>query len=164
MTRHLRQHSERPSPQRIETAEEALSLCDRLLEVTADLVSVLERETGLLRKAKVQDLSALHVRKQSLSVALHRDIGLLRDNSEFIKMAANEKIQDLKAQQVHFHKSLAANQNALTAVKAVSEQLLQTIASKVHKPRRGPEVYGRDAGVTAGDNRHSAAIAVDTTL
>ena len=159
-----RQHSERPAPQRIETAEEALSLCDRLLEVTADLVSVLERETGLLRKAKVQDLSALHVRKQSLSVALHRDIGLLRDNSEFIKMAANEKIQDLKAQQVHFHKSLAANQNALTAVKALSEQLLQTIASKVHKPRRGPEVYGRDAGVSTGSKRDLAAISVDTSL
>lgn len=164
MTRHLQPKTQQSTLPRIETAEDALSLCDRLMETTADLISVLERETGLLRKAKVQDLTALHVRKQSLSTALHRDLSLLRENSEFVKMAANDKIQDLKAQQIHFHKSLATNQNALTAVQAVSEHLLQTIATKVHKPRSGPEVYGRDAGVTTGDNRRSTAIAVDTTL
>ncbi|MGI9385790.1 MAG: hypothetical protein ACR2OX_00025, partial [Methyloligellaceae bacterium] len=87
MTQHaLRKTQETPLP-RIETAEEALSLCDRLMEVTADLISVLERETALLRKAKVQDLTALHVRKQSLSAALHRDLELLRRNADFVKMA-----------------------------------------------------------------------------
>jgi hypothetical protein len=164
MTQHAQPKNQADTPPRIETAEEALGLCDRLMETTADLIAVLERETGLLRKANVKDLTAVHVRKQSLSVALHRDLALLRENSEFIKMAAIDKIGDLKAQQIHFHKSLAANQNALSAVRAVSEQLLQTIASKVHKSQNGPEVYGRDAGVGTGDKRHSGAIAVDTTL
>lgn len=151
-------------PQRLETSEGAEILCKTLFETTADLISLLERETSLLRKAKTEDITVLQVRKQALSVTLTKSMGVLRDNAEYIKMAAPGHIDQLKDQQRQFQKSLEANHDALSAMKAVSEQLIHTIAAKAGEKRSGPDTYGKDAGLSNAQKVGAGAISIDTTL
>ncbi|MHA1165735.1 MAG: hypothetical protein ACTSP0_09185 [Alphaproteobacteria bacterium] len=149
---------------RIETEAAAKALCARLMETTADLVALLDRETAMLKQGKPGDIGALHVRKAALNALLTRDTAVFRRDASFITMAAPEEINAIKDQHGQLEKSLEANQDALVAMKAVSESLLHTIASKVNSRVSGPEVYGKDAGVSVGKPARPAAISVNTVL
>lgn len=159
--------NKRPAQQdkpKIGCAKEALTLCERLYEVTSDLIDVLDRETELVRKSKIEDFTALNVRKKALTSTLTRDMNHFKDNIEYIKITAPQQISLLKEQQNHFHRSLEINHKALSAMKAVSEQLLQTVATKVGQKRHAPEVYGEDAGIQRSHKQATSSISVDTTL
>jgi len=149
---------------RIETEAAAKALCGRLMETTADLVTLLDRETALLKKGKPGDIGALHVRKAALNALLTRDTAVFRRDADYITMAAPDEINAIKTQHSQLEKSLEANQDALVAMKAVSESLLHTIAAKVTSRVAGPEVYGSNAGVSVGKPARPAAISVNTVL
>ena len=149
---------------KIDTQTDALNLCKRLVSLTADLISVLDRETQLVRKPGSSDFSALTARKQALSTSLMHDMELLKHNAAYIKQTAPEQVQILKEQQDQFHRSLEVNHCAISAMKAVSEELLQTIAKKAAKKRGGPEVYTNEAGFQNQGGHHSGPISIDTSL
>jgi hypothetical protein len=149
---------------RIETAEAAQMLCERLLETTAELVGLLDKETAMLKQGKPRDIGTLHVRKSALNAMLTCDMAVFRRDAEFITMAAPEEISAIKDQHGQLQKSINANQDALVAMKAVSESLLHTIASKVSARSSGPETYGHNADVSTSAPARPAAISVNTVL
>lgn len=149
---------------RIETTEAAQALCNRLLETSAELVDILERETALLKQGKPSQTGALYLRKAALNAILTRDMSAFRRDVEFITMAAPDEISTLKERHGQLQKSINANQDALIAMKAVSESLLHTIAAKASAQVSGPEVYGNDAGVSSTAPGRPAAISVNTVL
>ena len=147
-----------------DTPEAADALCDRLMEHTGDLIAILERETTLLRNGKSHDIAGLYARKTALSASLTQDVSIFRRDSDFIRSAVPGRIDDLKEQHNQLEKSLTANHDALAAMKAVSESMLTTIASKVGETRAGPETYGKDAGLSASSPVTPASISVDRSL
>lgn len=149
---------------RLKSPEAAAELCSGLMETTAELISVLERETSLLKKRQTDDLRALHLKKNALTATLTQNLNILKTNADYIKMAVPEQVDDLKAQQRHFQKSLSANHDALSAMKAVSEQLVQVIVKKVEETKGGPQTYGKSANVAPARVHQPAAITLDTTL
>lgn len=151
-------------PVRIETAEAAEALCNRLMESTADLLSLLDRETALLQRGRPHEIVALQAHKKALSAALVQDMESLRNDAPFVRMAAPGRVDAIREQHASLQKALTENQDALSAMKAISEQLLRTIASKASRPHAGPEIYGRNAGLTTGPAVRTTAISVDTAL
>ncbi len=149
---------------RIENAQAAKALCARLLETTAELVGLLDRETALLKQGKPRDIKSLYVRKSALNALLTRDISVFRRDTDFIMSAAPDEITAIKDQHALLQKSLDANHDALVAMKAVSESLLHTIAAKLSVRTSGPEVYGQNADVSAALPARPAAISVNTVL
>jgi hypothetical protein len=149
---------------RVGTAESAKELCERLLGTSTELLDLLERETAMLKQGKQRDIGSLQVRKAALNATLTRDMAVFRRDTDFIAMAAPEEISALKAQHAQLQKSINSNQDALVAMKAVSESLLHTIASKANARVSGPETYGQDADVSAADPARPAAISVNTVL
>ncbi len=149
---------------RIETAQAAQALCAGLLETTAELVGLLDRETALLKQGKPRDIKSLYVRKSALNAMLTRDMTVFRRDVDFIMMAAPDEIAAIKDQHAQLQKSIDANQDALIAMKAVSESLLHTIAAKLSARTSGPEVYGHDADVSSASPARPAAISVNTVL
>ena len=149
---------------KIDTPMQAEQLCLRLIDLTADLISVLERETQLVRKPGSTDFSALTARKHALSMSLMQDMEALKQNAEYIKKTAPEQVRILKEQQDQFHRSLEVNHCAISAMKAVSEELLQTIAKKAAKKKKGPSVYNSNAGFQTSNHKESTPISVDTNL
>lgn len=149
---------------RIETAEAAQALCARLLETTAELVGLLDKETAMLKQGKPREIGSLHVRKSALNAMLTRDMAVFRRDADFITMAAPEEISAIKEQHSQMQKSINANQDALVAMKAVSESLLHTIAAKASARTSGPETYGNKADVSTSAPARPAAISVNTVL
>lgn len=148
----------------IDTPGEAEKLCLRLIDTTADLISVLEQESKLVNRAMSEDFTALTVRKQALSMIMMKDMEQLKKNSAYIKIAVPDQVNILKEQQDHFHRSLAINHRAISAMKAVSEELLQTIADRTAKKKGGPTTYNNSAAFSNSDQKQSRPVALDTSL
>lgn len=156
--------SNSPETPRTATADEAKALCTRLLETSAELVDLLDRETAMLKQGKPNQISTVHVRKSALNALLTHDMLAFRRDAEFISMAAPEEIAAIKDRHGQLQKSINSNQDALIAMKAVSESLLHTISAKVSSTASGPETYGKGANVTVGAPARPAAISVNTVL
>ena len=150
--------------QSISSSEEAAELCNNLMNTTNQLISLLDEETGLLRKAKTSEISPLQVRKESLTATLSHYMSLFQRNAEQVRALAPDGMQDLQKQRDQFRKSIEANHCALVAMQAVSERILQTVADKVSERESGPEVYTPAGSVTNAGVKRSAAITIDTTL
>jgi hypothetical protein len=149
----------------MESAAEAGALCDRLMEYTGEMIAVLERETGLLRSGKLNDIAAISARKAALSMTLTQDMSVFRREAEFIRGALPERIDAMREQHLALQKSLTANHDALAAMKAVSESMLQSVAAKVGEQTSGPSVYGKDASMnTARQAPGGNSISFDQTL
>jgi len=148
----------------IETQAAAEALCTALQRTVAELVALLDRETGILRSGKPQDIAALQARKASLSAELARDMAALKHDAVFVKMAVPDRLDGLRHQQSVLQKSLDANQEALAAMKSVSEALLRTIAAKVAERRSGAETYREDAALAGGQAALPSALSVDRSL
>lgn len=157
-------HRDQDTLPRTETPEEAEALCDRLMEHTGDLIALLERETALLRQGRPQEITTLNARKTALSAALTHDLSRFRQDSEYIRTAAPHRIDAVREQHLHLQKSLETNQEALSAMKAVSESLLHTIAAKVGEQRAGPSTYGKNAALSGAEPTAPAAISFDRNL
>ena len=128
-----------------ETPEAAEALCDRLMNQTGDLLSLLDRETSYLQRGKAH-------------------MAIFRRDAALVRAAAPERVDSIRDQHQLLQKSLKTNQDALAAMKAVTESLLHTIAATAGERSKGPEVYGKDAGLSPAAPVGGAAISVDTTL
>ena len=146
------------------SAEAAEALCDRLMNQTGDLLSLLDRETSYLQRGKAHEITALQARKTALSSALMRDMAIFRRDAALVRAAAPGRVDAIRDQHQQLQKSLQANQDALAAMKAVTESLLHTIAATAGERRNGPEIYGKDAGFSPATPVGGSAISVDTTL
>jgi len=149
---------------RIDTPEAAQTLCGKITATIGELVSTLDRETAQLRKGRARDMTALHARKSALTTTLMRQMAVFGRDSQYIVMATPERVAEIKAHQQVFQKALTTNQDALNAMKAVSESLLRTIATKVSESRGGPEVYGGDAQANGVKATAPSAISIDQNL
>ncbi len=156
---------EQNQPQKdISSREEAQNLCINLFNTTNELISLLDEETSLLRKAKTSEISPLQIRKESLTATLSHYMAVFTRNADEVREYAPESLKDLQNQRGNFQKSIEANHSALVAMQAVSERILQTVAEKVAQKEGGPEVYTPAGGVTNAGAKRSAAISIDTTL
>ena len=146
------------------TSDEARSLCQNLFATTNELISLLEEETLLLRKAKTTQITPLNVHKEALTTKLSHYMDQFKQNADQVSQLAPEALKKLEQQRAQFQKSIETNHAALIAMQAVSERILQTVSEKVSAKQGGPEVYTAGGQVThAGVKRH-AAINVDTAL
>ena len=160
----INQNEMNSGPISLEHPQQAEDLCTRVLQLTAELISVLERETELLRKGDTQEFNSLIARKTSLSTALMKDMTTLNANATYISSVVPQQIDILKDQYAQFQRSLRINHDALGAVKAISENLLRTISNAAGSTRRGPETYGHSASMAAASTARPHAISVNRSL
>lgn len=148
----------------LEHPQQAEDLCTRVLQTSAELIGVLERETDLLRKGDTQEINSLIARKTSLSTTMMRDMTTLNANASYISEVVPEQIAVLKDQHTQFQRSLRINQDALGAVKAISENLLRTISNAAGATRQGPDTYGRTAAMATATPVRPTAVSVNRSL
>ena len=152
------------APLILEHPQQAEDLCTRVLQTTAELISVLERETELLRIGETTEFNSIIARKTSLSTTMMRDMTTLNSNASYISQVVPEQIDILKDQHAMFQRSLRINQDALGAVKAISENLLRTISQAAGSTRQGPETYGRSASMASASTARPTAVSVNRSL
>ncbi len=152
------------APSHLEHPQQAEDLCTRILQTSAELICELERETELLRKGETQQIASLAARKTSLSTTLMRDMTVLNANAKYISTVVPDQIEVLRDQHAQFRRSLQINQDALGAVKAISENLLRTISQAAGTTRQGPETYGQTASMASTATSRPTAISVNRSL
>lgn len=146
------------------TREEAQNLCLQLFNTTQELITLLDQETNLLRKAKTEQITPFHVRKDALTATLSHHMTKFKSNADLMRQLAPDELQSLQLQKSDFQKSLESNHAALSAMQAVSERILQTVATKLSKKQGGPEVYNAGGHVGNAGVTRRAAINIDTAL
>ncbi len=152
------------APAALEHPQQAEDLCTRVLQTTAELIGVLERETELLRKGDHQEFNSLIARKTSLSTTMMKDMTTLNANASYISQVVPEQIEILKDQHAQFQRSMRINHEALGAVKAISENLLRTISGAAGSIKSGPETYGKSAMVATATSARPTAVSVNRSL
>ncbi len=152
------------APLNLEHPQQAEDLCNRVLQTSAELIGVLERETELLRNGDTQSINSLIARKTSLSTTMMKDMTTVNANASYISEVVPQQIELLKDQHAQFQRSLRVNQDALGAVKAISENLLRTISQAAGSTRSGPETYGRGAAMATNATARPTAVSVNRSL
>ncbi len=146
------------------SSAEAKSLCNNLLITTSELITLLDEETQLLRKANTDELSSLTIRKDALTATLSHHMEKFRSHANEMKSMVPEELLSLEEQRMQFQKSIESNHAALIAMQAVSERILQTVSDKVSAKQNGPSVYTPGGQMTTAGTKRSAAINIDTAL
>jgi hypothetical protein len=145
-------------------AKQAEELCARVLQSTAELISLLDRETMCLRNGDMGEINAITSKKSSLGAAMLKDMAILNANASTISSVVPETIEMVKDQHARFERSLRVNHEALGAVKAISENLMRTISNAAGAGGSGPETYGGNAVMTGHGDARPAAMSINRSL
>ena len=151
--------------QRLATIDElpAAELCRRALDTLEALVSVMNRETMLLRAGRFKDASTLTGDKTALAqdyVGLVRSIQ--RQTSRLLKEAP-EEVQLLRAGHERLATQMAENLRVLATARMVTEDILTDVAKVVGQQNQA-KTYGRAGTITVDPGSSARGIAINRAL
>ncbi len=154
-----------PAPEQpvIETADDALAVLARIHDTVERLHLIVQRETELMRAAKLHDAAGLEEEKRTLAGEYQRHIELVRRHSERISTLAPEAVASLRARHESFQIDLEVNMAVLGTARAVAEDIMRTVASRVGEQHQGPKTYGSSGSVT-GNRPSTTPLSVSRSL
>ena len=151
--------------QRLATIDElpAAELCRRALDTLEALVSVMNRETMLLRAGRFKDAGTLTGDKTALAqdyVGLVRSIQ--RQTSRLLKEAP-EEVQLLRAGHERLATQMAENLKVLATSRSLAQDVLTDVASAVGQKSQA-KTYGADGEVARNPQGVARGIAINRAL
>ena len=157
-----RQQRDAPAPTAA-TAADARKLAENLVDVMSALLSVIERETELVRAGKLREAMAFEPNKSELSRRYVGAVAQLKASQKFLAQSAPELLATLHRHHDTFRALLQINLTVLATAHAVSESIVRGVNAEIQR-RNIPSTYtasGRRAAPTA---RHMTPLAVSRSL
>jgi len=157
-----RQQRDAPAPTAA-TAADARKLAENLVDVMSALLSVIERETELVRAGKLREAMAFEPQKSELSRRYVGAVAQLKASQKFLAQSAPELLATLHRHHDTFRALLQINLTVLATAHAVSESIVRGVNAEIQR-RNIPSTYtasGRRAAPTA---RHMTPLAVSRSL
>jgi hypothetical protein len=145
------------------TAADARKLAENLMDVMSALLSVIERETELVRAGKLREAMEFEPKKSELSRRYVSAVAQLKASQKYLTQAAPELLTTLHRHHDTFRAMLQINLTVLATAHAVSESIVRGVNAEVQR-RNIPNTYtasGRRAAPTA---RHMTPLAVSRSL
>ncbi|HVV42753.1 MAG TPA: hypothetical protein VHC94_17000 [Nitrobacter sp.] len=130
------------------TEAEAAQLVERLTEAIVRLEGLLQEETRLVRAARLGEAAAIAERKTAAATLYERELAALRAAAGVILRAMPERAGALRQRLAGLNDTLAVNLAVLGTAKAVTEDMMRSVAAEVGRRSR-PALYGA-GGRTAG--------------
>ncbi len=146
----------------VATKADADRLLAELSEVMDSMVSLLEAETRLVRASKLREAARLQPDKSRLAQRYLDGMAALKANAAFLKAAMPERVERLRQRHETFRDKLQANLATLSTAKAVSEDLVRSVALEMGQ-RDAPEVYRGD-GRAGRDAPKARPVALDRSF
>jgi hypothetical protein len=140
---------------------------DGLIEIASRLITLLGRETMLLRQMKIRESAELQDEKLALTRAYEARMRDLSDNNGKELAAVSQAIRDeLKSTVNRFEDAASANAIAVHAAQQANQRLMQAIVDIVSERRGRTEGYAADGTSTFKDARprEGLALALDERL
>ena len=158
------QRQQAPSPYpAAANAAEARKLAENLMEVMNALLSLIERETELVRAGKVREAMTLESKKQELSRNYVGAVSQLKANQAQLAKSAPELLSTLHRHHDAFRAMLQVNLTVLATAHAVSESVVRGVNAEIQK-RNVPNTYTAAGRRAAPGPRHITPLAVSRSL
>ena len=145
------------------TAADARKLAENLMDVMSALLSVIERETELVRAGKLREAMAFEPKKSELSRRYVGAVAQLKASQEFLAQSAPELLTALHRHHDTFRAMLQINLTVLATAHAVSESIVRGVNAEIQR-RNIPSTYTSSGRRTAPTARQMTPLAVSRTL
>ena len=122
-------------------AEQLLALTERLTALVVDETSRIRARQPLLEGAPADE-------KQRLANAYRLELARVKDDRSLIEGAPAALLDQLRERTARLQEELDSHEAALSAIKVVTEGLVQAMAEEIARQRNGEAPYGAQ-GATA---------------
>jgi len=158
------QRRETPTPYpAANSVAEARKLAENLMEVMSALLSVIERETELVRAGKLREAMKLEPEKSGLSRRYVSAVGYLKANQKYLAQSAPELLKTLHRHHDVFRSMLQINLTVLATAHAVSENIVRGVNAEMQR-RNIPNTYTAAGRRAAPGPRHITPLSVSRSL
>jgi hypothetical protein len=144
-------------------AGEARKLAESLMEVMNALLSVIERETELVRAGKLREAMTMEPRKTELSRRYVAVVGQLKASQKYLSQAAPDLLKTLHRHHDMFRSMLQVNLTVLATAHAVSENIVRGVNAEMQL-RSAPNTYTAAGRRTAPSPRQTTPLSVSRSL
>jgi hypothetical protein len=163
----MNQHPQRqPAPAAVpmaSTPTEARKLAEHLMEVMSALLSLIERETELVRAGNIREAMAFEPKKTELTRRYVNAVACLKASQKYLTQAAPELLTTLHRHHDVFRAMLQINLTVLATAHAVSESVIRGVNTEVQR-RNIPNTYTAAGRRAAPGPRHITPLAVSRSL
>ncbi|MHC2626733.1 hypothetical protein ACVIW2_008765 [Bradyrhizobium huanghuaihaiense] len=158
-----RQSMQAQRPNNAPASAEARKLAEDLMDAMSALLSLIERETELVRAGQVREAMTLEGRKQELSRNYVGAVSQLKANQAQLAKSAPELLSTLHRHHDAFRAMLQVNLTVLATAHAVSESVVRGVNAEIQK-RNVPNTYTAAGRRAAPGPRHITPLAVSRSL
>jgi hypothetical protein len=144
-------------------AGEARKLAESLMEVMNALLSLIERETELVRAGKLREAMTMEPRKAELSRRYVAVVGQLKASQKYLSQAAPDLLKTLHRHHDMFRSMLQVNLTVLATAHAVSENIVRGVNAEMAR-RSMPNTYTAAGRRTAPSPRQTTPLSVSRSL
>ena len=163
----MNQHPQRqPAPAAVpmaSTPTEARKLAEHLVEVMSALLSLIERETELVRAGNIREAMAFEPKKTELTRRYVNAVACLKASQKYLTQAAPELLTTLHRHHDVFRAMLQINLTVLATAHAVSESVIRGVNTEVQR-RNIPNTYTAAGRRAAPGPRNITPLAVSRSL
>jgi len=145
------------------TPAEAHNVAKELLEVMNALLSLIERETELVRAGKLREAMALGAQKTELSRRYVGAVGRMKASQKYLSRTSPELLTTLHRHHDVFRAMLQVNLTVLATAHAVSENIVRGVNTEMQR-RNIPNTYTAAGQRAAPGPRHITPLSVSRSL
>jgi Trp operon repressor len=145
------------------TPAEARKLAEGLMQIMNSLLSIVERETELVRAGNVRDAMALEAEKGEMSRQYVDAVGRLTRSRDYLKQSTPELLTALHRHHDTFRAMLQVNLTVLATAHAVSEGIVRGVNGEMQR-RSLPNGYTAGGQRATPGPRHVTPLTVSRSL
>jgi len=158
------QRQQAPSPYPAATsAAEARKLAENLMDVMNALLSLIERETELVRAGKLREAMQFEPQKTELSRRYVGVVGQMKASQKYLSQAAPDLLKTLHRHHDVFRSMLQVNLTVLATAHAVSENIVRGVNAEMQR-RNMPNTYTAAGRRTTPSPRQTTPLSVSRSL
>lgn len=145
------------------TPADAKRLAQDMIDVMTALLSLVERETELVRAGNIRQAMTLEAEKGELSRKYVGSIGRLKASHKYMQAKTPELLTALHRHHDTFRAMLQINLTVLATAHAVSEGIVRGVSAEMQR-RSAPQTYTAAGQRSAPQSRNASPIAVSRSL
>jgi Trp operon repressor len=152
-----------PALQPASTPAEARKLAEGLMDVMNALLTLIERETALVRVGNVREAIKLEAKKTELSRRYTATITVLKASQKYLAQVTPELLATLHRHHDVFRAMLQVNLTVLATAHAVSEGIVRGVNTEMQR-RNIPQTYTASGVRAVPGPRNMTPIALSRSL
>ena len=152
-----------PATPSASTPAEARKLAEELMDAMRALLSIIERETELVRAGKIREAMAFESQKTEASRRYVATVSRLKASHPYLAKTAPDLLATLRRHHDTFRAMLQVNLTVLATAHAVSESIVRGVNAEIQR-RNIPNTYGATGRRVNPTARQLTPLAVSRSL